>query len=302
MTAIIIMIDLVNSAGPEAKARSHFLSTFWEQQQHYNQLKDKRQMRWHPLIIRFALNLKYISSNAYRAVGNFLALPSKRTLSDYTNVMSVETGLSCTLIERMKRDMKFESCTASEKLVGIMMDEVKIKSGLVFNKKTDKIVGFVDLGSINANLEAFQSSLASGRTEQQKPELAGSMLVLMVRMLKRPSFTFPIAQYPTSSLSGKKIYPIMWNEAIEALEINDLKVMSISCDGLSANRNFFKIARDEDVDAAKPYKTANPFDKSRTTYYFCDAPNLLKTSRNCFSNSFSHSHSRKLKVYFDPPL
>ncbi len=29
-----------------------------------NSLKDKRQMRWHPLVIRFALNLKYMSSSA----------------------------------------------------------------------------------------------------------------------------------------------------------------------------------------------------------------------------------------------
>ena len=33
----------------------------------YNGLKDKRQMRWHPYMIRFALNLKYQSSSAYKA-------------------------------------------------------------------------------------------------------------------------------------------------------------------------------------------------------------------------------------------
>ena len=32
---------------------------FWDQQKQYHQLKDKRQMRWHPLVVRFALNLKY---------------------------------------------------------------------------------------------------------------------------------------------------------------------------------------------------------------------------------------------------
>ena len=29
---------------------------FWDQQRKYNNLKDKQQMRWHPLMIRFALN------------------------------------------------------------------------------------------------------------------------------------------------------------------------------------------------------------------------------------------------------
>lgn len=38
---------------------------FWNQQVAYNALKDKRQMRWHPLVIRFALNL---STSSYRAM------------------------------------------------------------------------------------------------------------------------------------------------------------------------------------------------------------------------------------------
>ena len=45
---------------------------FWDQQRAYNRLRDKHQMRWHPLVLRFALNLKYMSSSAYRAV---VALP-----------------------------------------------------------------------------------------------------------------------------------------------------------------------------------------------------------------------------------
>ena len=41
---------------------------FWDQQRRYNTLRDKCQMRWHPLVIRFALNLKYLSGTAYQAV------------------------------------------------------------------------------------------------------------------------------------------------------------------------------------------------------------------------------------------
>jgi hypothetical protein len=38
---------------------------FWDQQKRYNSTKDKRQTRWHPLVIRFALNHKYLSGTAY---------------------------------------------------------------------------------------------------------------------------------------------------------------------------------------------------------------------------------------------
>ena len=45
--------------------------------------------------------------------------------------------------------MKFESCSDAEKLVGIMMDKMKVKSGLVFSKRTDRIVGLSNLAQLS---------------------------------------------------------------------------------------------------------------------------------------------------------
>ena len=72
--------DGASSNSTQQSAKSHFQKIFWDQQSKYNSLHDKRNMRWHPLMIRFALNLIYLSSiaNAYCAVGSFLALPSRR--------------------------------------------------------------------------------------------------------------------------------------------------------------------------------------------------------------------------------
>ena len=215
------LIADIDGASTQQSAKSHFQKIFWDQQSKYNSLHDKRNMRWHPLMIRFALNLKYLSSNAYRAVSSFLALPSRRTLCDYTHVMAIDSGVSCEVIERLKNDMNFSTCSDSQKMVSVMLDEMKIKSGLVFNRHTGKIVGFVNLGSICSDLDALQSSLLSEISKP--PEIAGSMLVLMVRLLQKPSFTFPVAQYPTSSLTGYKLYPIVW-DVIEILELNSLQV------------------------------------------------------------------------------
>ena len=85
-------------------------------------------------MIRFALNLWYLSSSAYKAVGNFLALPSERTLYDYT----VEAGVSSGMICKMKKEMEFEKCSEPEKIVGVMLDEMKLRSGLVFNRRTGR--------------------------------------------------------------------------------------------------------------------------------------------------------------------
>ena len=63
----------------KSHTQQHFQRIFWERRT-YNRLKNKKRMRWHPLMIRFALNLRYLSSTAYHSVGSFLALPSQRTL------------------------------------------------------------------------------------------------------------------------------------------------------------------------------------------------------------------------------
>ena len=124
--------------------REHFQRVFWEQQKEYNELGDKRRIRWHPLMIRFALNLRYLSSSAYRALSNFIALPSKRTLCDYTHVIQVTSGVSYAMINRFKDDASGHA--AMQNMVGLLFDEMKVKSGLVFNKKSGKLIGFVDLG------------------------------------------------------------------------------------------------------------------------------------------------------------
>ena len=84
---------------------------FWEQQCQYNALKEKRQMKWHPLLIRFALNLKYLSSNAYRAIreSGMIALPSERTLYNYTHWVVPHTGVQCEFVEHLKSLLEHQS-------------------------------------------------------------------------------------------------------------------------------------------------------------------------------------------------
>ena len=63
-----------------------FESLFGEQQAEALK-KDKRHVRWHPMIIKWCLNIKLLSSSAYSALRSSggLTLPSERTLRDYTH-------------------------------------------------------------------------------------------------------------------------------------------------------------------------------------------------------------------------
>ena len=152
---------------------------FWDQQRKYNSLKDKRQMRWHPLVIRFALNLKYLSSSAYNAVANggVINLPSQRTLSDYTHWASPHTGIQLEFIEEFKRQLK-EEVTCNQFHCALSMDEMKIKRGLIFNKHTGCLCGFVDLSSANHDIEC---AVGSAGDHMQAATLAEQALVFLVR-------------------------------------------------------------------------------------------------------------------------
>ena len=88
----------------ERFAKDSLQYILWEQQVKYNHLTDKRQMRWHPLIIRFGLSLKYASSAAYRTVAStgLLSLPSEWTLRDYTHWCSVQNGVIHPFIQKAK--------------------------------------------------------------------------------------------------------------------------------------------------------------------------------------------------------
>ena len=84
---------------------------------------------------------------------------------------------------------------------------------------------------------------------------------------------------------------------IEALELYEIPVVSLTSDGAKPNRRFYNLCQKPlsgHLDVS--YKTSNPYRENEDIYFFCDAPHLLKTARNCFSNSFAHSNSRKMEV------
>ena len=83
------------------------------------------------------------------------------------------------------------------------MDEMKIKSGLVFSKHIGSLVGFVDFGSVNEDIEVV---LGDGTKEKKK--LADHAFVFMTRVVFKPTLSIPIAHYFSQSLSGK----LHWSE------------------------------------------------------------------------------------------
>ena len=58
-------------------------------------LKRKEGMRWHPLFIRWCLNLSRVSPKAYEVMKESgTQMPSRRTLNNYTHWVSAKPGFS----------------------------------------------------------------------------------------------------------------------------------------------------------------------------------------------------------------
>jgi len=269
--------------------QNSFQSLFFEQQLKYNELRSKSSMRWHPMMIRWCLYLRSKSSKAYNGIRHVLALPSERTLFDYSHATESGTGIKESVVAQLIKEAQNLDLysTDHKKYVGIIHDEVRIKSDLVFNKHTGELVGFLDLGSVGNELKELERAL-NGKDQV----VAKYMLVVMVRGVTS-SLQFPLAAYATEGVTADFLYPIIW-EAIEHIHRNvNLNVLFICCDGASPNRKFFTLH--SQTNKSTLHKTENIFSEDEEDIYFIsDPPHLLKTTRNCFSNSHFHKRSRLL--------
>ena len=270
-----------------------FQRIFWEQQLQAARVGDLRQIRWHPCVIKWCLNLKLLSTSAYHAMrsSGFITLPSERTLRDYTNYIHEKPGsFQPDIFEMLQNESK--SIPESRRYVILLLDEMKIKENIVYNKHTSEMVGFVSLGDINNSILDLQRDMDKAANPSHPP-IATHLLALMVRGVFF-KLEFPIAHFGTDKLNAATLFPIVW-EAVRHLESSGFKVIGITADGASANRKFFRMHKD---DTPCTYKTKNPFaeDEERWIYFFSDPPHLIKTARNCLSHSYGHGYTRKLWV------
>ena len=121
-------------------------------------------------------------------------LPSERTLTDYTHWISPHAGVQLEYIERLASFLDDVPCKHHH--CALLIDEMKLKSGLVFNKHSGTLVGFVDLGTVNHDIQQILEKQGSTR------KVASQTLVFMARAIFKPSVSVPIAHYFSSDLTG----------------------------------------------------------------------------------------------------
>ena len=202
--------------------KDSFQRVFWEQQKQAASKADKRGIRWHPLFIRWCLYLRHQSSKAYDTLrqSDCIALPSQRTLRDYSHAVKAEVGFSMEVDHQLMTAAKVMTCEEWERLVVILMDEMYIKEDLVYEKHSGTLIGFANLGQVSNQLLAFEQSLEQDSSPSSV--LAKSVMTFMVKGLFSP-LKYPYAHFLCSSVTGDLLFNPFW-EAVFRLERMGLKV------------------------------------------------------------------------------
>ena len=153
----------------DQKSVPPFMKLFWEEQQKYLS-SSKTGVRYHPMIRRYCLGLAAKSpavydKNRYDEKTNigFVIWPSRRRLRDYKNYIRLKQGFNEDVIEEL-RDIvsKFQ---VIEKYCMLLLDEMNFQKNLVWDKHTNELIGFVDLGDpeLNYRISSKERPLSNER-------------------------------------------------------------------------------------------------------------------------------------------
>ena len=119
-----------------------------------------------------------------------------------------------------------------ERYVVVSFDDMKIQSKLVFDKHTNELIGFVDLGEEELNISSFGFC-----------ELATHALVFFVKGAAT-DLKHALAYFMTRDMTSYQIMPLFW-KCVSVLElVCNQWVCAAVCDGASPNRLFFQLHAD----------------------------------------------------------
>ena len=136
--------------------------------------------------------------------------PSERTLKDYLHCFSNKPGFQSDVHQQLLEEANITALPESRRYVSLIIDEMKIKEGLVCNKHTgNNTIEFTDLGEVNNQLI---------EQERKHPAIATHVLAVMVRGISF-KLEFPYTHFSTDGITADTLYPIVW-EAVWHLEID----------------------------------------------------------------------------------
>ena len=209
-------------------------------------------------------------------------LPSERILRDYRNFFKPKPGFNEANVSQLKEQTS--QLFDVQRYVILSFDEMKIQSSLVFDKHSNELIGFVDLGDDDVNVAAFDSCSV----------IASHVLAFMIRGVAS-DLKYILGYFSTENVKSYQLMLLFW-KAVSILELGcNLWVCAAVSDGASPNRKLYALHAGlvgSEFNGDIVYRTVNLFAPVRFIYFFSDAPHLLKTARNCLFNSGTRKHTR----------
>ena len=229
------------------------------------------------------------AASKYLHESGILTLPSERRLFDFTHFVDAKEGVQEDIINLLREKLEKENLENHEKFFNLLFDELTVRADIVLNRKGE-IIGCVNMTGIEASLATLETELV-GEEPMIKPEPAKKVLVYMLQGISL-NVQEIVGIFATTELSAEQLCSRTWDVTYH-LEIRGIKVLSFICDGASCNKKFFKMHASWDPESNCVFATRNiASGEDRAVYFIVDPPHLLKTIRNCFSNSHGHKHSR----------
>jgi hypothetical protein len=210
--------------------------------------------RYSPKLKSFSLSLYHVSGRAYRLLSKFFYLPSKRSLRRWVSRLPGTPGITEAAINVIETKVKVMNSIS--KICSLCIDEMSLKTNLIYDISADEVLGFVDLGA------------------GKKCELiATSALVVMACGMadkwKQPLGYFLVHE-SCKSIDVKRIL----FDAIDKLDSIGLKVVCVISD---LGSNFQKLVRELGVTPTQPWFLT---ESGKKIIFLYDPPHLIKAVRN----------------------
>ena len=134
-----------------------------------------------------------------------MKLPHKIILSTYANCTEPICGININVFKHLVTETKEYSNL--QHIVGILLGEIKIKSGLVYSKQTGSIVGFCNMGDMNNELENFKNQIEN---KEEDKSISTYVLAFMVRGVFT-SLAYPFPYYAGQGFYSDQLYHVYGN-------------------------------------------------------------------------------------------
>lgn len=224
--------------------------------------KSARGKRYESEWLMTCLLLKISSPSAYRLMSkmNLLPLPTSSRLKQIIKGMPCEFGFNKVSLASIGAFMQQEQgvrCYGT-----LILDEMKVRRTVKFNKQTYKVDGFVDYGD-----------------DQESNAVADHALVLMFVPLFH-SWVQPIASFATKNAAPGRVLARMVLEAVIQLHKQNATVVAVISDGASTNKAMWATFGVTGKFHAPVHKTEHPCIPDKSLYFLCDVPHIIKCIRN----------------------